>query len=585
MFRTNTSHLQGSLFSPATLLSESKRKKLEQSEEMYFYRYIFCEIREEDFSCLYAGDNGRPNAPVNAMVSALLLMQCRRWTYHELFRQIDFNMLTRAALGLRDLDESPFSPATLFNFQNRVVEHYVESGENLLERVFDHLTGAQLKALKVKTDIQRTDSTFAASNIRSYSRVQLLVELVRRISRVLSEEERKRLSERASDYLNQTSGQYIYRLDKEAIPHELERLGELYRWIAAEFGERYESVDIFRTFQRVYTEHFTLVEGKTAVIASKDLGSGCVQSPDDLDATYRKKGERESRGHSLNIVETCNPENDVNLVVDIAINPNNKDDCKVLEERMPELKKKTPDLEEFHTDAAYASKANDRFAEEENIRVIQSGVRGVKAAVEIAIEQREDGCYEVQCPEQKVVAERCRTRHRARFDPTICARCPLAGDCPTIRGKRYRTLYFDHGVYLANTRHRSRSSIPPDRRTLRANVEATIWEFGHRMLPHGKLKVRSAIRAQMIAFATGAAINFGRLYRYVRRNLRETGKNPLPRTLRNLLLRCQRAKEHILPARVRKIPGWSSLKRYFGSNASFHAPCSRTSPYLRKSAF
>ena len=104
MFRTNTSHHQGSLFSPETLLSENKRKKLEESEEAYFYRYIFCTIQEEDFACLYAKDNGRPNAPVNAMVSALLLMQRRRWTYHELFRQIDFNMLTRTALGLRDLD-------------------------------------------------------------------------------------------------------------------------------------------------------------------------------------------------------------------------------------------------------------------------------------------------------------------------------------------------------------------------------------------------------------------------------------------------------------------------------------------------
>jgi len=402
---------------------------------------------------------------------------------------------------------------------------------------------------------------------------------------VLSEEHRERLHERASGYLKHTSGQYIYRLDKEDIPRELERLGELYRWIAEEFGEQYGSVEIFKTFQRVYTEHFTIVEGKVEVVASEQLGSGCVQSPDDPDATYRKKGTRESRGQSLNIVETCNPENEVNLVVDIAVNPNNKEDNKVLEERLPELKKKTPDLEELHTDAAYASKVNDQLTEQEKVQVIQSGVRGVKASVPIVIEQREDGCYDVQCPEQTVVAEPCRKRNRARFDPTLCARCPLANDCPTIRGKRFRTLYFDHAGYLANKRHRNRLTIPPERRTLRANVEATIWEFEQRMLRYGKLKVRGEIKAQMVAFSTGIAINFGRLYRYVMRTQRETGKNPLLPGPKGLLLGCQRAIKRVLDKIAGKISGLIIPGYYFHQDACLNIIFSAYKPYSRKSAF
>lgn len=584
MFRQNTSHLQGSLFSPKHLLSESKQKKLKKSEESYFYRYIFCKIREEDFSCLYADDNGRPNAPVNAMVSALLLMQRRRWTYQELFDQIDFNILTRTALGLHDLAESPFSPATLFNFQNRVSKHYVETGENLLERVFDHLTGEQLKALKVKTDIQRTDSTFAASNIRSYSRVQLLVEMVQRIARVVSEEDGKRLKERANGYLKQTSGQYIYRLNKEDIPKELDQLGEVYRWIAEELAPRYESMEIFKTFQRVYTEHFTTVEERVEVVPSEHLGSGCVQSPDDLDATYRKKGTRESRGQSLNVVETCNPDNEVDLVVDIAVNENNKDDSTVLEERLPELKKKTPELEELHTDGAYGSKENDRMAEHEGIRLVQSGVRGVKKSVPIEIEQKEEGGYEVRCPEQTVKAEPCRKRYRARFDLSVCARCPLASRCPAIPGKRSRTLYFYHDGYLANKRHRNRATLPPERRTLRANVEATVWEFGQRM-PHGKLKVRGAAKAHIVACCMGIAINFGRLYRYAMRKLRETGKNPLPPAPASALSGCQRANNTILSEITEKIPGWNSVKRYLYSKTSYHTQFAQHIPYSRNPAF
>ena len=41
---------------------------------------------------------------------------------------------------------------------------------------FDGLTKEQLKRLKIKTDIQRSDSFMAMSNIRSYGWVQLLIE-------------------------------------------------------------------------------------------------------------------------------------------------------------------------------------------------------------------------------------------------------------------------------------------------------------------------------------------------------------------------------------------------------------------------
>ena len=100
-------------------------------------------------------------------------MAYNKWSYEELFNQIEFNILTKLALGLDSIEYHPFSPATIFNFQNRLTAHFCKTGENLLENVFDKLTDKQLKALKIKTDIQRTDSFAASSNIRNYSRLQL----------------------------------------------------------------------------------------------------------------------------------------------------------------------------------------------------------------------------------------------------------------------------------------------------------------------------------------------------------------------------------------------------------------------------
>jgi len=69
------------------------------------------------------------------------------------------------------MDDRAFCEATFFNFQNRLLKHFVETGENLLETVFDGLTKEQLKKLKIKTDIQKSDSFMAMSNIRNYGRV------------------------------------------------------------------------------------------------------------------------------------------------------------------------------------------------------------------------------------------------------------------------------------------------------------------------------------------------------------------------------------------------------------------------------
>ena len=144
MFRKNTSHLQSSLFGIESQLPKAKLKKLKKSKEYDFYRLIFCNINEADFSVLYSDHSSRPNAPVNSLVASIILMQQNKWTTEKLFENIDFNLLTRIAFGLDTLDDTPFCPATFFNFQNRLLSHFVATGQNLIETVFDSLTQEQL---------------------------------------------------------------------------------------------------------------------------------------------------------------------------------------------------------------------------------------------------------------------------------------------------------------------------------------------------------------------------------------------------------------------------------------------------------
>jgi hypothetical protein len=55
--------------------------------------------------------------------------------------------LVKTALGLKSIVEIPFTEATMFNFLSRLNNHFVTTGENLLEIVFDTLTEGQINEL------------------------------------------------------------------------------------------------------------------------------------------------------------------------------------------------------------------------------------------------------------------------------------------------------------------------------------------------------------------------------------------------------------------------------------------------------
>jgi len=513
MFRANKKHRQTGIFGIQNSLPTRLQEKLQNSSYQYFYKTIFCNIIEEDFKVLYSKSGSRPNSPVNCLVGALLLKHKNNWTYEELFEQMEFNLLTKTALGLDTLDDIPFDDATIYNFQNRLLKHYVETNENLLEQVFDKLTTAQLKELKLKTDIQRSDSLMASSNIRSYGRLQLLVEVLLRLWRLMSESDKAQFGSTFTNYTKKTSGQYIYKLKASDLPHEMEKIAAIYHFCKLNIMPKYQTTDFNRVFERVYTEHFTVITDKITVRASSELNSSCLQSPDDIDATYRVKRQEEYRGQSINIVETASPENELNLITDVAVNANNIDDAEVLTRRTDKMLAKTPDLKELHTDGAYGNAENDKILAEHSIVHVQTAVRGRKSDVSFEIAQATDGNYQVSCPYQTVAAQATAKRNKAFFAKSLCESCRLADKCPVVERKSGNVYYFTHDDYLRNQRIRNILKIPFERRKIRPNVEATVHEFSCR-LRNGKLKVRGNFKAQVFAYLTATAINFGRLFRH-----------------------------------------------------------------------
>lgn len=515
MYKQNKAHQQKSLFGLAGLLPQDKLDHLHQSWGWVFYELIFQRIDEERFRPLYCSNNGRPNAPVNCLVSALVLQHYKGWTVEEMIERTRFDLVVRAALGLDMLNDDPFCAATYFNFCSRLHEHHLETGENLLESVFDSLTSEQLERLGVKSDIQRCDSFQALSNISQYTRVRLLVEVLLRLVNVIEETDRSELAEMLAPYTADTSQQFVYSLNRDDVPRQLDRLGEVYMHVHGALKDRYAETTAFQVFERVYAEQFAVADERVEIRPTEELHSGMVQSPDDLDATYRNKRGESFRGQVASITETANPDNDVNLITDVATAANNTDDGAILNKRLDIIKIKTPDLKELHTDGGYGSVPNDEKMGALGVTHVQTAVRGRKAAVPMRIEARaEEGSYNVSCPRATVCSEPFKKKYRAVFPAAACEDCPHAAKCQAGKRKAgHRVFTFDDEAARVNARNHSLESIPPERRKVRPNVEATMKEFTAPFNHKGKLKVRGAFSTTVVVLAVAIGVNFGRIQR------------------------------------------------------------------------
>ncbi len=519
MFKSSVGHLEGDLFSFENDLSSFQQNDISFTKSSSFYENIFCKIVEEDFSVLYSDKYSRPNSPINSMVSSLILREMNNWTFKELFENIHFNLLTKKSLGLTALNDIPFSYGSLFNFQNKLSLYFKEKDINLFDDVFKKLTENELNKLDLKTDIQRTDSTLISSNIRRYSRLQLMIEVLIRFSRDLTELDKLFISKQLSEYTALSSEKYIYNLSSKDLPHEFQKIGELYHKLYLHFKDssQYSNEESFKLFNRVYSENFKIVDEKLILIPANELKNS-LQSPDDPDATYRKKGKEESRGYVVNVVETANQENKVQLITDVCVEQNTVADTTLLNSRLDEIKEKTPDIKELHTDGGYGSKENDIKMKELGIDQIQTAVKGKKSNIDITIEKNEDDNlkYNVKCPNQEVISEPTKKRNKAIFDKKICSNCEFSDICNIHKKKKKskNIFYFTEEDFNQNKRKKNIDHIPIERRQIRNNVEATMHEFKYRRNHKGKLKVRKIFKVVLFAFTTAISINFSRAFRY-----------------------------------------------------------------------
>ncbi len=522
-----------------------QRERLTHSWAATFRREVFERLDERAFASLYSDVASRPNVPVNVLVGLETLKAGFDWSDAEMIdaEMIDaftFNLQVRYALGYDNLGAGEFDLRTVYHFRHRLSAHQQATGQNLLDQAFGQITVEQIAAFELKTSRLRMDSTQIASNIREMSRLQLLVEIAQRVQRMLSEADQARYAERFAPYLRGTSGQFIYHLKGQTTAPHLQHLGELFQTLLIELQPIYAEHETYQLLARVFREQFTVSAAaqpsKPNPVAEVIEPSGAVQpkpgtalrpdnvqSPDDLDATYRTKGGVGYSGYVANVTETCDADNPFQLIVDVRTASNTTDDTELLCDALPTVLERTA-VDTLHADSGFGGPTVDAALRPHAIAQIQTAFRGIASdPAHVTLADFEltpataDQPERFTCPHGQVAdlePGRKPERFVARFK--CPPDCPVLAQCPTQSRQRKarRTLHFDQAARDLAQRRRTARAARAEPGNPRAAVESTVAAL-KRPFNNDQLPVRGRFRVNHLIVGSALMVNLRRIHRYV----------------------------------------------------------------------
>ena len=104
-------------------------------------------------------------------------------------------------LGLHNLNEDFLTEWTICNFRKRVREYAKDTGINLMQKVFEQITDAQLDELALGTGRQRMDSTQVLNNLVRMTHLGLMVSVLQAVHKQLGESDQRQVEKRWEPYL------------------------------------------------------------------------------------------------------------------------------------------------------------------------------------------------------------------------------------------------------------------------------------------------------------------------------------------------------------------------------------------------
>lgn len=534
MYKKNKRSQQPMLLSDVNDLPERSKKLLKGSWAETFRREVFMRIQEDRFAVLYDQGPSRPNVPVNVLMGLDILKDWHGWSDEEMYEHFLFDLQVRYALGCDNYGEGDFDLRTVYYFRRRLSEHALKTGENLVKEVFEQVTDEQIKKLGIRTEVQRMDSTQVLSNIADLSRLELLIEAMQRLYRILSEEERGKYAAMFQPYIMESAGQYTYRIKgREAVWQHIEQVGIVLDVLLEKLAS-YRGSPVYQIAQRFFEENFKRVEKQVRAKTNAEIQPGCLQSLDDVEASYRKKGNHSYKGYVANITETCDESNPVQLISKVQVEPNRTSDLELLKNALPDLKQRT-ELKTLVTDGGYTGPSVDESLRTHQVEQIATGLvgalpihpNGMLAMSDFDMQLDQTGALvRALCPAGQSATFSLSNSGKSyllTFPADQCQVCPFQtqGQCPAhpYQKQIYYGFSLSRERVISSCRIRRFQACKAEARALRPAIEATVFQVKH-ALHHGKVRVRGLFRTACTVIHAAIGVNLRRIHRYENNRLR-----------------------------------------------------------------
>lgn len=459
-----------------------------------FYKEIVCRIDEDLFSDLFSSENGAPNASICILIGLMILKEGEGCSDQKLFESARFNLLTRKALGLVNIDDPVPSESTYYLLRNRIAEHYTKTGIDLFEECFKMITKGQVSDYKVSGQSLRMDSKLIGSNIAFYSRYELIHKSLVLLHRSIAKKDFKLLSEEKQEQLEtlvkEKSADTVYRSTKDQVKEKLQQIGILIYSILQSISATENSN--YRTLKRVFEEQYHVEEDEQIrTKGNKEISAQSVQSPHDTECSFRKKNDENTKGYSHNLTETCDDEKSVNLITDVQAAPASKADNEFTEPATTNSQELLKDkVENIHADGAYHSTDNQEYTKENDIDFHLTGFQGAAPRYQITQEATEIKCFDNQENIEIEVIKTNKGKYRIK----------------TEKGYRYFT---DKEIDSQKLRKQI-EQISREISNKRNNVEASIYQLAYH-LRKDKTKYRGFFKNKIWAILRCTWINCVRI--------------------------------------------------------------------------
>ena len=521
MFRHSDKHSQLNLLStPSQFLTGASLREYEDKKGWHnqFYVQITQRIDEELFRPLFCSDNGAPNASIRLMVGMMILKEGQGLSDAKLFEECRFNLLTRRALGLFNIDDSLPAISTYYLLRKRIVEWEKAGNANLIEKVFSQVTNSQSIEFQVNGKKIRMDSKLLGSNIAWYGRYELVHETLRKsYPTIKAAMDHLSLSaaeiELLESILGESGDKVVYHSSKEDIASKMTALGRLIYNIFRQIGE--QSSEAMQVLYRVFNDQYQYIEDENEeneetgtgrfVIprAKEDISAKSVQSPHDTECHYRNKDGNQVKGYSINVTETCDEAQSLNLITNVLVDVVSTADCDFLQPAIEAtMEVITQQIETVNVDGAYNSVSNQDYCKGESIDLILSAIQGKPAQYDLSLDEEGELTVIDQQTNEIVPSRKIESRKNNAQ--------PKWG----IKNAKGKNRYFTQKEIATCLLRKQTAARTQAELNVRNNVEATIFQLGYHY-PNDKSRYRGLSKHKIWANVRCLWTNFVRILKFI----------------------------------------------------------------------